>query len=133
MKKFIVIVLVLAIAATIIGCNPNKNTGENELSGLSSLAPDPKTLFPDLIFEVVDPEDGDSYQFILKGATREMFEKYVEECKDGEFTKVIYELENTYQARTADDLYYVSVSYSSGSEEHESYVYVSVNRDKEEE
>lgn len=144
MKRTLPIVLCTAFAISIAGCsmnseqmdiNSNNSSPIEEVDttqyniSLSKIVPDPQGLFPDASFTITDPENGDSYQFVLDGGTQEMFSSYVEACKNSGFTEATCDIDTSYQAHTADDEYSVSVSYFPGTEEENfenTYVYVSV-------
>lgn len=136
-KLFAIIVAASISVLTLTACKPGTNPSKNETNpetsmvqeeskGLSKLAPDPEAMFSDLEFEVVDPDVGDSYQFILKNADRNAYDEYVENCENGNFSVPHSELENSYQAYTEDHLHWISVSYFSGSDSADPYIYVSV-------
>lgn len=138
MKKFVKVAVVsMLIAMSMTGCGeePVKEVNTQEAASvevekpnLREIAPDPEAMFPDADFEITDPESGTSYQFILKNGTREMFEAYREECRDGSFSEYVCDIENVYKAYTPEGLYYISVNYFPGTEDDptNAYVYVSV-------
>ena len=124
MKKIFVIALLMVMTLIMFGC------GSNETS-LSDITPDPEILFPETTFEVTDSEDGDTYQFVLKDGTSEMFDIYVEACRDGIFTDVTTDLENYYAAYSYDGLYKIAVTYFPGIEDRSNsntYVYIDIRK-----
>lgn len=138
MKKFVKVAAVsLLVVLSMVGCGENSAKEVDakepvsvvaEKPSLREIAPDPEKMFPDANFEITDPESGTSYQFILKNGTREMFETYREECRNGSFSEYVCDIENVYKAYTPEGLYYISVSYFPGTEDDptNTYVYVSV-------
>lgn len=125
MKKIIFVFLMLFV---LCGCNEEINTEEpKEINyGLSSLVPDPETMFENSGYELMDADVGPNYQFILHNGDREMFKEYVNACQNGTFTTVITDLETYFKAESNDGLYSVSVSFFPGTDNSDGYVYVAV-------
>lgn len=132
MKRMIIMMCLFFGLVVSTGCEKEESVKRQEIvsdsvkPALSKLVPDPETMFSNLEFEVTDPESGDTYQFILKGATQEDFEMYVDACRDAIFTEENCDLSTSYQAYSSDRQYWLSLSYFPGNENAESYIYVDV-------
>lgn len=95
-------------------------------SSLDKVAPDASVLFPDADIQVTDAVEGDTYQFVIREGTADMYQEYVDYCKRGEFTDVNCDIENNFQAYTKDENFWISVTYYPGTRPAEQYVYVDI-------
>ena len=95
-------------------------------SSLDKIAPDASILFPDADIQVTDAVEGDTYQFVIREGTSEMYQEYVDCCKRGEFTDINCDIENNFQAYTKDENFWISVTYYPGTRPAEQYVYVDI-------
>lgn len=111
-------------------CETTKEPDPTEVE-LATMAPDPTEVLPNAEIRVMDPPDGDCYQFMLTNVeSREDFSKYVRACMDGnfDFNWPSYTSRDNFQSYNWDKTYWVSVTYVPGSEEDEveAYIYVDV-------
>lgn len=126
----------MAILAFLVlsGCSTQKTATESGFI-LDTLPPNPEVVFDNPDYAVIDPPDGDSYQFIINDVTDEMFEQYVQECKDGIFTQPHCDIDTSYQAYTEKGDYWISVNLYHPHKDMDSasYIYVDVRevQDKE--
>lgn len=95
-------------------------------SSLDKVAPDASVLFPDADIQVTDAVEGDTYQFVIREGTADMYREYVDCCKRGEFTDINCDIENNFQAYTKDENFWISVTYYPGTRPAEQYVYVDI-------
>lgn len=93
---------------------------------LDKIAPDASVLFPDADIQVTDGVDGDTYQFVIREGTADMYQEYVNCCKRGEFTDVNCDIDSNFQAYTKDKSFWISVTYYPGTRPAEQYVYVDI-------
>lgn len=128
-KKIIPLVLVLfvlilaPILAYIVAERDPDFTPSNSLD---KVAPDASILFPDVDIQVTDAVEGDTYQFVIREGTADMYREYVDCCKRGEFTDINCDIENNFQAYTKDENFWISVAYYPGTRPAEQYVYVDI-------
>lgn len=126
----------MAILAFLVlsGCATQKTATESGYI-LDTLPPNPEVVFDDPDYAVIDPPDGYTYQFIINDVTDDMFKQYVQECKDGIFTRPHCDIDTSYQAYTEDGAYWISVSLYHPHKDMDSasYIYVDVRevQDKE--
>lgn len=123
MKAFLMSILALLILS---GCSTNQ-TEANDRFVLETIPPNPEVVFEDPDYAVVDPPDGNSYQFIINDVTDEMFEQYVEACRNGIFAYPNCDIATSYQAYTEERDYWISVSLYHPHEDMDSASYIYVN------
>lgn len=95
-------------------------------TSLDRIAPDASVLFPDADIQVTDAVEGDTYQFVIREGTADMYQEYVDCCKRGKFTDINCDIENNFQAYTKDKNFWISVTYYPGTRPAERYVYVDI-------
>lgn len=95
-------------------------------SSLDKVAPDASVLFPDADIKVTDGAEGDTYQFVIREGTADMYQEYVDCCKRGKFTDVNCDIDSNFQAYTTDKSFWISVTYYPGTRPAEQYVYVDI-------
>ena len=94
---------------------------------LSTILPDPSSLFPDAQWIITDPDDEISYQFCLLNGTVEMFNTYLQAVKNAGFTShATLVPDQFYQAFTEDNQFRVMVNYVESTDETVTYVYGAV-------
>lgn len=118
----------MAILAFLVlsGCSTQKTATESGFI-LDTLPPNPEVVFDNPDYAVIDPPDGDSYQFIINDVTDEMFEQYVEACRNGIFAYPNCDIATSYQAYTEERDYWISVSLYHPHEDMDSASYIYVN------
>lgn len=123
----VVLILFVLILAPILAHSIFEQDRDFVPSGsLDKIAPDASVLFPDSDIQVTDAVEGDTYQFVIREGTSNMYREYVDYCKRGEFTDINCDIENNFQAYTKDKNFWISVTYYPGTRPAEQYVYVDI-------
>lgn len=156
MKTLKYAIVILMTAAVLIGCSSEKPVEEGSSSAvevessessessseveseniLETILPDPSELYPDYNVKMLPSPGGDSYQFMIEKADETMFREYIEATKEAGFSDVGTDVENLFQAHSADGMYWTSIYFFPGDAETDSYVYPTVQyavTDEEEE
>lgn len=122
MKKLWTIVLSIVVLVLIVGCRAPNETKIN----VRTLIPDPYDIFSGSNFTYSAMGNGDtSYGFIISDiVTYEMYEQYLNECRERGFTNIVLGGESMYWARTEDDLYYLELYWSESSEDIDENNYI---------
>lgn len=153
MKTLKYVFVILMTAAVLIGYSSEKPVEESSSSVvevessesssevesenvLETILPDPSELYPDYKVKVIPSPGGDAYQFMIEKADETMFREYIEATKEAGFSDVGTDVENLFQAHSADGIYWTSIYFFPGDAETDSYVYPTVQyavTDEEEE
>ena len=116
MKKFLTVLLTLSIALTFVACSneesgtPTKTESATEIS-FRDMLPPINDYFKNGEMTTIDSDGGKMYCVSIKNVTTEEYNAYKDACKNGNFSKVTYEFETNYEARTSDEKYYVSLQH----------------------
>lgn len=124
--RVVLVLFVLILASVLAHISVERGHEFVPGSSLDKVAPDASTLFPDADIQVTDEAEGDTYQFVIREGTSDMYQKYVDCCKRGEFTDVNCDIDSNFQAYTKDKNFWISVTYYPGTRPTEQYVYVDI-------
>lgn len=122
----VLVLFVLILAPILAYIVVDKDHDFTPSISLDKVAPDALVLFPDADIQVTDAVEGDTYQFVIREGTADMYQEYVDCCKRGEFTDINCDIENNFQAYTKDENFWISVTYYPGTRPAEQYVYVDI-------
>lgn len=122
----VLVIFVLILAPILAYIVVEQDPDFTPSSSLDKVAPDASVLFPDADIQVTDAVEGDTYQFVIREGTADMYQEYVDCCKRGEFTDINCDIENNFQAYTKDENFWISVTHYPGTRPAEQYVYVDI-------
>lgn len=134
----IILILVFFYMFIASGCSQQETETEVDPDlvsyNLADMVPGAE-IFPDLEAQIMDPDTGKSYQFLMNNVTQDQFDIYVDTCRETEFTQPVTEMDTYYQAYTPDGNYSLTVNYFPGIEgdpTSNKYIYVDVRYEGDE-
>ena len=130
-KIFLFGIALVLVIASLSACGDEKvvelkDSRTPDAMTLDMRAPNPYDLFQEAEITVTDGAEGQAYQFLIKPGTQEIFDRYVQACKEGIFKNVHMESNQSYQAYTESKDFWISVTYFISDNSTENYVYVDV-------
>ena len=84
---------------------------ESDDISFADMLPDHEMFFKNGNVTVIDSDGGTSYCISVMNITKDEYDSFVDACKTGSFSKVTFKGQEMFQARTSDEMYYVSVQY----------------------
>ncbi len=116
MKKILTILLSLSLIFTFVACSNNESetptdSESTDRFSFSDMLPAINDYFKDGKVTIINPDDGDMYCISVKNVTEDEFTDYKIACRTGNFSDVSFSTKTSFQARTTDNTYYLSLQY----------------------
>lgn len=93
-----------------------EDSAKSEDISFAGMLPNHENFFANGKTTVIDSDGGSSYCISIKNVTKEEYNNFRDECKKGEFSKIRFEGESHFEARTESEEYYVSLQHYIKSE-----------------